>query len=92
MSSPALPQSISYADAFLDIHAKKEIRRGLLAIAIPGHLVPYSSREMPMARGFVPADFKSASVSMAQMTLLRLLTKVATTPSMPAQCVTSSPK
>ena len=53
MASPALPQSISYADAFLDIHAKKEIRRGLLkAIATPGHLVPYSSREMPMARGF----------------------------------------
>ena len=30
-----------------------KIRRGLLkALALPGHLIPYSSREMPMARGF----------------------------------------
>lgn len=38
---------------FLDSFAKKEIRRSLLkAIAIPGYQVPYSSREMPIARGF----------------------------------------
>lgn len=38
---------------FLDEFAKKEIRRTILkAIAIPGYQVPYSSREMPMGRGF----------------------------------------
>jgi len=38
---------------FLDEYAKKEIRRSTLkAIAIPGYQVPYSSREMPMGRGF----------------------------------------
>jgi alpha-D-ribose 1-methylphosphonate 5-phosphate C-P lyase len=38
---------------FLDEYAKKEIRRTVLkAIAIPGYQVPYSSREMPMGRGF----------------------------------------
>lgn len=38
---------------FLDEHAKKEIRRASLkAVAIPGYQVPYSSREMPMGRGF----------------------------------------
>lgn len=38
---------------FLDENAKKEIRRSILkAIAIPGYQVPYSSREMPMGRGF----------------------------------------
>ncbi len=38
---------------FLDEFAKKEIRRTVLkAIAIPGYQVPYSSREMPMGRGF----------------------------------------
>lgn len=38
---------------FLDEHAKKEIRRtALKAVAIPGYQVPYSSREMPMGRGF----------------------------------------
>lgn len=38
---------------FLDEYAKKEIRRTCLkAICIPGYQVPYSSREMPIARGF----------------------------------------
>lgn len=43
----------SYAFGFMDEFAKKEIRRKILkAIAMPGYQVPYSSREMPMARGF----------------------------------------
>ncbi len=38
---------------FLDEDAKKEIRRGILkAIAIPGYLVGFASRELPIARGF----------------------------------------
>jgi alpha-D-ribose 1-methylphosphonate 5-phosphate C-P lyase len=38
---------------FLDEYAKKEVRRAALkAVAIPGYQVPYSSREMPMGRGF----------------------------------------
>ena len=42
-----------YNFGFLDEHAKKEVRRATLkAIAIPGYQVPYSSREMPMGRGF----------------------------------------
>lgn len=43
----------SYGFGFLDENAKKELRRALLkAVAIPGHQVPYASREMPIARGF----------------------------------------
>jgi len=43
----------NYPFGFLDEYAKKEIRRSTLkAIAIPGYQVPYSSREMPMGRGF----------------------------------------
>lgn len=39
--------------AFLDEEAKKEIRRAILkAIAIPGYLVSFASREMPVARGW----------------------------------------
>lgn len=39
--------------AFIDESTKKEIRRKLLkAIAIPGYQVPYSSPEMPIARGW----------------------------------------
>ena len=38
---------------YLDRAAKKEIRRcALKALAIPGHQVPYASREMPIGRGF----------------------------------------
>ena len=43
----------AYPFGFLDEYAKKEVRRSVLkAIAIPGYQVPYSSREMPMGRGF----------------------------------------
>ena len=39
--------------AFLDEEAKKEIRRSILkAIAIPGYLVSFASREVPMAKGW----------------------------------------
>lgn len=42
-----------YNFGFLDELAKKEIRRCTLkAVAIPGYQVPYSSREMPIGRGF----------------------------------------
>jgi alpha-D-ribose 1-methylphosphonate 5-phosphate C-P lyase len=45
--------SSSYPFGFLDEYAKKEVRRSALkAVALPGYQVPYSSREMPMGRGF----------------------------------------
>lgn len=45
--------SAGYNFGFMDEYAKKEIRRTVLkAVAIPGYQVPYSSREMPMSRGF----------------------------------------
>ena len=38
---------------FFDEDAKKEIRRATLkAVAIPGYIVPFASREMPIARGW----------------------------------------
>ncbi len=47
------PQSTSYPFGFLDVYAKREIRRAVLkALALPGYQVPYASREMPMGRGF----------------------------------------
>ncbi len=43
----------AYNFAFLDERTKREIRRKMLkAIAIPGYQVPYSSPEMPIARGW----------------------------------------
>ncbi|MBF0245499.1 MAG: alpha-D-ribose 1-methylphosphonate 5-phosphate C-P-lyase PhnJ [Planctomycetes bacterium] len=48
-----MTENNGYQFGFLDEYAKKEVRRSVLkAIAIPGYQVPYSSREMPMGRGF----------------------------------------
>ncbi|MBN2509699.1 MAG: alpha-D-ribose 1-methylphosphonate 5-phosphate C-P-lyase PhnJ [Spirochaetales bacterium] len=42
-----------YNFAFIDENAKKEIRRSILkAICLPGHQVPFASRELPIARGW----------------------------------------
>ena len=42
-----------YNFAYLDEHSKREVRRRLLkAVAIPGHQVPFASRELPIARGW----------------------------------------
>jgi alpha-D-ribose 1-methylphosphonate 5-phosphate C-P lyase len=42
-----------YNFAYLDEHTKRMIRRGLLkAVAIPGHQVPFGSREMPLPYGW----------------------------------------
>lgn len=42
-----------YNFAYLDEHSKRMIRRALLkAVAIPGHQVPFGSREMPLPFGW----------------------------------------
>lgn len=42
-----------YTYAFIDEESKREIRRKLLkAVAIPGHQVPFASRDLPIARGW----------------------------------------
>ena len=52
LSELAFPRQ-DYSFAFLDEDAKRELRRQMLkAVAIPGHQVPYASRELPIARGW----------------------------------------
>lgn len=42
-----------YNFGFIDEDAKREVRRKLLkAVALPGHQVPFASRDMPIARGW----------------------------------------
>ena len=42
-----------YNFAYLDERTKRMLRRALLkAVAIPGHQVPFGSREMPLAYGW----------------------------------------
>lgn len=51
-STSSLPES-GFNFAYLDEQTKRAIRRGLLkAVAIPGHQIPFSSREMPMSYGW----------------------------------------
>ncbi|MDO8298240.1 alpha-D-ribose 1-methylphosphonate 5-phosphate C-P-lyase PhnJ [Lacisediminimonas sp.] len=53
VQAQAITRSAGYAFGFLDTRAKKELRRSMLkAVCIPGYQVPYSSREMPIGRGF----------------------------------------
>src|SRR3546814_8250091 len=43
----------AYNFAYLDGQTKRMIRRAILkAIAVPGYLVPFASREMPMPYGW----------------------------------------
>ena len=42
-----------YHHAYLDETAKREVRRALVkALCLPGHQIPFASREMPVARGW----------------------------------------
>lgn len=42
-----------YNYAYLDESAKREVRRAVLkALCLPGHQVPFASRDMPVARGW----------------------------------------
>lgn len=42
-----------YNFAFIDEDSKREVRRQLLkSVALPGHLVPFASRDLPIARGW----------------------------------------
>lgn len=52
-SDNKLPTESGFNFAYLDEQTKRSIRRALLkAVAIPGHQIPFSSREMPMSYGW----------------------------------------
>jgi alpha-D-ribose 1-methylphosphonate 5-phosphate C-P lyase len=51
--STATPVAEGYNFAYLDERTKRMIRRAILkAVALPGHQVPFGSREMPLAYGW----------------------------------------
>lgn len=53
LKSAAALDGPAYNYAFLDEPSKRELRRKTLkAVSIPGHQVPFGSREMPLARGW----------------------------------------
>jgi alpha-D-ribose 1-methylphosphonate 5-phosphate C-P lyase len=53
VAAAATPVAEGYNFAYLDERTKRMIRRAILkAVALPGHQVPFGSREMPLAYGW----------------------------------------
>lgn len=53
MTPATADRAEGYNFAYLDERTKRMIRRALLkAVAVPGHQVPFASREMPLAHGW----------------------------------------
>ncbi|MES2889086.1 MAG: alpha-D-ribose 1-methylphosphonate 5-phosphate C-P-lyase PhnJ [Pseudomonadota bacterium] len=63
-----------YNFAYLDEHTKRMIRRALLkAVAIPGHQVPFGSREMPLAYGWGTGGIQVTAAVIGQGDTLKVI-------------------
>jgi alpha-D-ribose 1-methylphosphonate 5-phosphate C-P lyase len=64
----------NYNFGFLDERTKKMIRRALLkAVAIPGHQVPFGSREMPFAYGWGTGGVQITASIIGQKDVLKVI-------------------
>lgn len=60
--------------AYLDEQTKRSIRRALLkAVAIPGHQIPFSSREMPMSYGWGTGGIQITASVIGQTDVLKVI-------------------
>jgi alpha-D-ribose 1-methylphosphonate 5-phosphate C-P lyase len=60
--------------AYLDEQTKRSIRRSILkAIAIPGHQIPFSSREMPMSYGWGTGGIQLTAAVIGQKDVLKVI-------------------
>lgn len=72
MASNGLETGFNFA--YLDEQTKRSIRRGLLkAIAIPGHQIPFSSREMPMSYGWGTGGIQVTASVIGQDDVLKVI-------------------
>lgn len=63
-----------YNFAYLDEQTKRMIRRGLLkAVAIPGHQVPFGSREMPLPYGWGTGGIQITAAILGQGDVLKVI-------------------
>jgi alpha-D-ribose 1-methylphosphonate 5-phosphate C-P lyase len=63
-----------YNFAYLDERTKKMIRRALLkAVAIPGHQVPFGSREMPLAYGWGTGGIQVTAAVIGRADVLKVI-------------------
>jgi len=76
MSEPAARDEVArgYNFAYLDERTKKMIRRALLkAVAIPGHQVPFASREMPLAYGWGTGGIQVTAAVIGREDVLKVI-------------------
>ncbi|MEA5551222.1 alpha-D-ribose 1-methylphosphonate 5-phosphate C-P-lyase PhnJ [Anabaena cylindrica UHCC 0172] len=78
MTNPLSPNShtpnTGFNFAYLDEQTKRSIRRALLkAVAIPGHQIPFSSREMPMSYGWGTGGIQVTSAVIGQSDVLKVI-------------------
>jgi alpha-D-ribose 1-methylphosphonate 5-phosphate C-P lyase len=70
--------------AYLDEQTKRSIRRSLLkAVAIPGHQIPFGSREMPMSYGWGTGGIQVTASIIGKNDVLKSLIRVQMTRPMP---------
>lgn len=70
----ACEQESGFNFAYLDEQTKRSIRRGLLkAVAIPGHQIPFSSREMPMSYGWGTGGIQVTASIIGQQDTLKVI-------------------
>ena len=63
-----------YNFAYLDERTKRMIRRALLkAVAIPGHQVPFGSREMPLAYGWGTGGIQVTAAIIGEDDVLKVI-------------------
>jgi alpha-D-ribose 1-methylphosphonate 5-phosphate C-P lyase len=63
-----------YNFAYLDERTKRMIRRAFLkAVAIPGHQVPFGSREMPLAYGWGPGGIQVGAAIIGERDVLKVI-------------------
>jgi alpha-D-ribose 1-methylphosphonate 5-phosphate C-P lyase len=63
-----------YNFAYLDERTKRMIRRALLkAVAIPGHQVPFGSREMPLAYGWGTGGIQVTAAIIGERDVLKVI-------------------
>ena len=63
-----------YTFAYLDEGTKRMIRRALLkAVAIPGHQVPFGSREMPLAYGWGTGGIQVTAATIGTDDVLKVI-------------------
>ncbi len=73
MTAPIAPTQ-GYAFAYLDEQTKRMIRRAILkAVAIPGHQVPFASRDMPMPYGWGTGGIQVTAAILGPSDVLKVI-------------------